>query len=515
MSAKNWGAIRRINQNRAARKRGAPDPPADDNARAKTTRGEGTSHHPSAEDFSRAAVELEDLFGPSPATTMDSEDDEGPRGAAGEADRISSEGGVDGRTGASVGGGTSSNPLGGIAASLQQNKMLGSGVRKFRINNIRTAQIPIMGQGQFVLPLWMLEWWTLLETYRLNEAARQLYNAPFQIMNMKFRIFNITNISNELRSLGGGAVTTQTLTSAPMCMSIINSWVVGGQMRLNPQTRRVPNNPYDTNSPNGCIRDGIYTNKIGDTPFTDGFSEYVNLINNADQNFWFKPGNEIQGRFSYQQKGPYNWLYARNPNLYRGVTSANALRWNVLANTQSPIDVNLPIQNRYTHDNPQEQINNYLDPDNVSSTRYSGPSQNANRFGIPEPASNLPIVVIHMVPLQRSTGNETAVMEILGNIHIETELEFIQAPPQFQSSTNAIINNDPDSTANTVFVSGGTYSRGGQLYSKTLPQLNTTLSDGQAADNMLASLRDIYPFSVPSMISKNGIYHNHSSFVVT
>ncbi len=494
---KNWRAINIINQNR--KRKGE----ASTSGAAKTTRSEGPYFDDSDDSW---MTELSD----EPA----------PQGNVGTPANIEASGGdPDAAAVRGVGGGGQSYSGGGQALT-HQNRMLGSGTRIYTINNVRTFQIPKMGNGFLVLPLWLFEFWIMTENFLLNESAQQIYKAPFQIMSMKLKVFLVNNISNELRALGGTSMTTQTLTSAPMCVSMFSSLNGAAQfLRLEPTPVRDSTQQHLNNGMTKALQDGYSVDRLGEEntptgPNDCGHSKYLTMVNNADENYWIKPGNEIISKFQFQQKGPYNWLFANQPVIVRPNAvdqGANSKVYNVLKNTQNPINTNVNANSRLNVvNNVEDGIGTFYDPDTQSTTNFTGPITRAENYGVPEASCNMPVMAIHMVPLQRSVGDNCTVMEILGNIHVQTEMTFMQAPPQFQNMTTRGVTQNPDVTAEDVFTLNPIgLQRSGELYVRRLPQLTTAVTGGQLPANTLPYLRNVYPFAVPSMIGKQGTYYNN------
>ena len=466
---KNWAQIRMINTARAAKKRRVEQDEEDM--------------------LAEAARQVE-------RQEMDAQGDTGDAPSAGdEGMRVASTGGA--------GGG--STGMGIQSFGNPWKNYIRNGVRQWSIDRVRTLTVPIWATGGgLLLPIWMLEWWTLGENNMLTRVGEQLYNAPFKMIEKSLRIINFTAISNELRALGGTSITTQTLTNVPFDIAIWNMEHDSARtLKIEPGGNSVQS--AQINGFTSALKHGFFVDGIGFPKVAERFGNnvtpgdrWINMIDGADQHYMAKPGDMWAAKINYQQNGPYGWLHARRPSIYNLSTprpTPTGEKYNFLGNPQQKFDndpTNLQIMG--AKDGSGELFIN--DP-NTSQQVYNKSLNTMGEFGIPEPCTSCPVIVISMHQLQReqAAGTEASAMQVLGHLTMETKFRYLECPPQWGNQATRQING-PDFDNNPM----NYLLDSGQRVARTLGSFTVNLATPISYDQ----LQDIRPILGGPTLQTNG-----------
>lgn len=348
--------------------------------------------------------------------------------------------------------------------------------------------------GALLLPLWMLEFWTMGENNLITRAVEQLHQAPFKILETSLRIINFSAISNELRALGGTSVTTQTLTNVPFDILIWNMEHDNARsLKLLPPGRSVQT--AQINGFTSALKHGFFVDGIGNPKTSDNYSNnvtpgdrWINMVDLADQHYIAKPGDQWAARLNYQQNGPYGWMLAPRPAIYNLSVprpTAVAERYNILHNAQQPFITEAnTIQFTEAFDGYNDIETNNLN----ANQGFTQPPKRMNVFGIPEPCTSMPVIVISMHQLQRerTAGTEATAMQILGHLTIETKMRYLECPPQWTNQATRQLEG-PDYANNPLSYSGTS----GQRVSRKMATYTVDLQN----DKQLEKYGDIHPIN--------------------
>ena len=118
-------------------------------------------------------------------------------------------------------------------------------------------------------------------------------------------------------------------------------------------------------------------------------------------------------------------------------------------------------------------------------------------FGIPEPCTSCPVIVISMHQLQReqAAGTEASAMQVLGHLTMETKFRYLECPPQWGNQATRQING-PDFDNNPM----NYLLDSGQRVARTLGSFTVDLATPISYDQ----LQDIRPILGGPTLQTNG-----------